>query len=102
MSTASVLDLVVDDAVLLKDSNRLVLRLLPCDVVVRVAPTRYQAIDVYSPWADYRSRAETEVELAHRLGETDSPVAVLDPRVEPRVYVRDDFVIAMWTYFEPV
>jgi hypothetical protein len=102
MATASALDLVVDDAVVLNDSNRLVLRLLPCDVVARVAPIAYQDIGVYSPWADYQARAETEVELVRRLGETDSPVAVLDPRVDPRVYVRDDFVIDMWTYFEPV
>jgi hypothetical protein len=102
MSTASALDLTVDDAVVLNDSNRLVLRLLPCDVVARVAPIAFQAIGVYSPWADYRARAETEVELVRQLAGTDSPVAVLDPRVEPRVYVRDDFVIDMWTYFEPV
>lgn len=102
MSIASALDLAVDDAVVLNDSNRLVVRLLPCDVVARVGPVAYHAVDVYSPWADYQARAETEVELVHRLAETDSPVAALDPRVEPCVYVRDDFAIAMWTYFEPV
>jgi hypothetical protein len=46
--------------------------------------------------------AEFEVELARRLAETDSPVAPLDPRVEPRVYERDGFVITLWTYYEPV
>ncbi len=102
MSTASALDLVADDAVVLNDSNRLVIRLMPCDVVARVAPIAYQDIGVYSQWADYQARAETEVDLVHRLAETDSPVAVLDPRVEPRVYVRDGFAIDLWTYFEPV
>ena len=103
ISTASALDLTVDDAVVLNDSNRLVLRLLPCDVVARVAPIAYQAVDAsYSQWADYQARAETEVELVHRLAETGSPVAILDPRVEARVYLRDGFVIDMWTYFEPV
>lgn len=102
VSTASALDLVVDDAVVLNDSNRLVLRLMPCDVVARVAPIAYQGVEVYSQWADYQARAETEVELVHQLAETDSPVAVLDPRVEPRVYVRDNFVVGMWTHFEPV
>lgn len=102
ISTASALALAVDDAIVLNDSNRLVLRLLPCDVVARVAPIAYQGFGVYSDWADYQARAETEVELVHRLEESDSPVAVLDPRVEPRVYVRDGFVIDMWTYFEPV
>jgi phosphotransferase family enzyme len=102
MSTASALDLVVDDAVVLNDSNRLVLRLLPCDVVARVAPIAYQTAGEYSLWADYRARAEIEVELVRLLAEADSPVAVLDPRVEPRVYVRDEFVIGMWTYVEAV
>jgi Ser/Thr protein kinase RdoA (MazF antagonist) len=88
-STASALDLTVDDAIVLQDSNRLVLRLMPCDVVARVAPMAYQ------------TSAEFEVELAQRLAETDSPVAALDPRVEPRVHVRDGFVMNMWTYYEP-
>ena len=89
VSTASALDLTVDDAIVLNDSNRLVLRLMPCDVVARVAPMAYHA------------SAETAVKLARRLAETDSPIAALEPRVEPRVYVRDGFVIDMWTYYEP-
>jgi aminoglycoside phosphotransferase (APT) family kinase protein len=44
----------------------------------------------------------TEVEVAKRLAENDSPVAGLDPRVEPRVFVHDGFAITMWTYFAPV
>ena len=90
LSSASALGLRADDAVILQDSNRLVLRLMPCDVVARVAPMAYQA------------SAEFEVEVARRLAETDSPVAALESRVEPRVYVRDGFVINMWTYYEPV
>jgi Ser/Thr protein kinase RdoA (MazF antagonist) len=89
-STASALGLTVDDAIVLQDSNRLVLRLTPCDVVARVAPMAYHA------------SAEFEVELAQRLAETESPVAALDPRVEPRVHVRDGFVMNLWTYYEPV
>ena len=46
--------------------------------------------------------AEFEVELAQRLAETESPVAALEPRVEPRVYERDGFVVTLWTYYEPV
>ncbi len=38
VSTAAALDLRVDDAVVLHDSNKLTLRLLPCDVLARVAP----------------------------------------------------------------
>jgi Phosphotransferase enzyme family len=90
MSTASALDLRVDDAVVLHDSNRLALRLRPCDVLARVAHLKGQG------------GAEFEVEVARRLAETDSPVASLDPRVEPRVYPRDGFVVTLWTYYEPV
>ena len=89
-SSASALDLRVDDAVVLHDSNRLTVRLLPCDVLVRVAHVAHQA------------GAEFEVEVARRLAETDSPVVALEPRVEPRVYVRDGFVVTLWTYYEPV
>ncbi len=88
-SIASALDLRVDDAVVLQDSNRLAVRLLPCDVLARVAYVAGQA------------GAEFEVEIARRFAETDSPVAALEPRVEPRVYVRDGFVITLWTYYEP-
>ena len=88
-STASALDLTVDDAIVLHDSNRLALRLLPCDVLARVAPVAHQA-------------AQFEVDLAQRLSETESPVAALEPRVEPRVYERDGFVITLWTYYEPL
>src|SRR6202521_2535822 len=90
MSTASALDLRVDDAIVLRDSNRLPVRLLPCDVLARVAHAAHQA------------GAEFEVEVARRLAETDSPVAELEPRVEPRVYVRDGFAVTLWTYYEPV
>jgi thiamine kinase-like enzyme len=47
-------------------------------------------------------KAEFEVEVARRLAETDSPVAELEPRVEPRVYERDGFAVTLWTYYEPV
>ncbi len=90
MSSAAALGLRADDAVILQNSNRLTLRLLPCDVVSRIAPMAYQA------------SAEFELAIALRLAETGSPVATLEPRVEPRVYVRDSFVINMWTYYEPL
>ena len=89
LSSASALDLRADDAVVLQNSNKLALRLLPCDVFARVA---YVGQEV----------AQFEVELAQRLAETKSPVAALEPRVEPRVYVRDGFAVTLWTYYEPV
>jgi aminoglycoside phosphotransferase (APT) family kinase protein len=85
---ASSLGLAVDDAVVLNDSNKLTLRLLPCDVVARVAPAAQQV-------------ARLEIELAQRLTEAGSPVAAPEPRVEPRAYERDGFVVTLWTYYEP-
>ncbi|MFI5694825.1 phosphotransferase [Kribbella sp. NPDC051586] len=92
MSTASALGLAVDDAIVLNDSNRLVVRLTPCDTVVRVTPETHHAGHQVSP--------EREVEVVRRLAQTDSPVAALDARVEPRVVVHDGFKIAFWTYCE--
>jgi Ser/Thr protein kinase RdoA (MazF antagonist) len=88
MSTVSSLGLTVDDAIVLHDSNKLTLRLLPCDVLARVAHVAHQV-------------AQFEIEIAERLAESESPVAALDPRVEPRVYERDGFVVTLWTYYEP-
>jgi len=65
-------------------------RLTPCDVLARVAPLAHQA------------GAEFEVEVGRRLAEAGCPVAELEPRVEPRVYVRDGFAITLWTYYEAV
>jgi Phosphotransferase enzyme family len=89
VSTASGLTLSVDHAIILHDSNKLSVRLLPCDVLARVAPLGDQV-------------ALFEVDLAQRLAETGSPVVALERRVEPRVYRRDDFDITFWTYYEPV
>ncbi|MFI7135719.1 phosphotransferase enzyme family protein [Nonomuraea sp. NPDC050153] len=75
--------------IVLHDSNKLTLRLLPCDVLARVAPVAHQV-------------AQFEVELAQRLAESGCPVAALEPRVEPRVYEHDGFVVTLWTYYEPV
>jgi hypothetical protein len=90
LSTASALDLKADDAVVLNNSNRIAVRLLPCDVLARVAPVAR------------KEGAEFEVDVARRLAEADSPVATLLPGVEPRVYERDSFAITLWTYYEPV
>ncbi|WP_432519670.1 phosphotransferase family protein [Kineococcus sp. SYSU DK006] len=86
---ASSLGLAVDDAVLLNVSNKLAVRLRPCDAVARVA-------------LDTDHVAPFEVDIARRLAERASPVARLDPRVEPRVYERDGFALTLWTYYEPL
>ncbi len=88
-SIASSLGLRVDDAIVLHNSNKLTLRLRPCDVVARVAPVAQQAL-------------EFEIAIARRLAESESPVAALDPRVEPRVHLRDGFAVTLWTYYQPV
>ena len=88
MSTASALGLAVDDAIVMHDSNKLTVRLLPCDVVARVAPIAHQV-------------ARFEIGLAQRLAESGSPVAVPDPGAEPRVYEHDGFVVTLWTYYQP-
>jgi Ser/Thr protein kinase RdoA (MazF antagonist) len=88
VSIASSLGLTADGAIVVSDSNKLILRLLPCDVLARVAPV-----------ADQVSRFE--VELAQRLARTGCPVAALDPRVDARVYERDGFAVTLWTYYEP-
>lgn len=89
-ATASQLGLQVDDVVVVHNSDRIALRLVPCDVLARVAFSGDQA------------GSEFEVEVARRLAGVDAPVAGLDPRVDPRVVVRDGFVISLWTYYEPV
>jgi Phosphotransferase enzyme family len=88
MSIASSLGLTADDAIVVHDSNKLTLRLLPCDVLARVAPAALQV-------------SQFEVELAQRLAGSGCPVAALERRVDPGVYERDGFVVTLWTYYEP-
>jgi hypothetical protein len=87
MEVASELDLPVADAKVLHNSNKLGLRLLPCDVFARVA---------FAGLEDFRA----EVEIGRRLAEVEGPVASLEPRVEPRVYERHGFAVTLWTYYE--
>ncbi|MDN3027490.1 phosphotransferase [Streptomyces sp. S.PB5] len=89
-AVAAELGLQADGMVVINNSDRVVLRLVPCDVVARVAPQRHLA------------DLEFEVGVACRLTDVGAPVAELEPRVEPRVYVRDAFAISFWTYYEPV
>ena len=85
-SIASALGLAADEAVVLQNSNKLAVRLLPCDVLARVAPLAQQV-------------AQFEAELAQRLAETGSPVAGLEPRAGARAYEHDGFVVTLWTYY---
>lgn len=87
-ATATVTDrgLVVEDAEVLQNSNKVAVRLRPCEVLARVAPATEEILAF-------------EVGLARRLADTDSPVATLDPRVPPRVHQRDGFALTFWTYY---
>ncbi|MFI8182299.1 aminoglycoside phosphotransferase family protein [Actinacidiphila glaucinigra] len=89
-ATASELGLKVDDVVVVHDSDRVALHLVPCGVLARVAP------------AGHLADSEFEVAVARILAGVDAPVAELDPRVDPRVHVRDAFAVSLWTYYEPV
>jgi hypothetical protein len=86
---AAGLDLPVDDAIVLSNSNKLALRLLPCEAMARVAP-------------EGQSVAQLEIDVARQLAETNGPVAALEPRVAPRAYERDGFVVTFWTYYPPI
>jgi aminoglycoside phosphotransferase (APT) family kinase protein len=87
VSTASALSLPVDEAVVLQNSNKAAVHLRPCEVLARVAP-------------EGRHVAPSEIKLATLLADMGAPVGVLDPRVEPRVYVDDNFAVTLWTYYE--
>ena len=86
---AGTLDLQVDDAVVVQNSNKLALRLLPCDVFARAALVGQEV-------------AAFEVQVAQRLAAVAAPVASLEPRVEPRVYERAGFAVTFWTYYRSV
>jgi hypothetical protein len=63
---------------------------MPCDVLARVALQGRE------------DGFQFEADVARRLAETESPVGVLEPRAEPRVYVREGFALTLWTYYEQV
>lgn len=80
------LDLAVATVTVVHNSNKLALRLLPCDVFARVAPGGQEV-------------AALELELAQRLSAIGSPVAAPEPRVPARVYECDGFAVTFWTYY---
>jgi aminoglycoside phosphotransferase (APT) family kinase protein len=88
-SVAASLGLPASDAIVVHNSNRLALRLMPCDVLARVAPAGHEA-------------AQLEAELAQRLAEVGCPVGALEPRAGPVAYPRGGFEVTLWVYYEPV
>ena len=86
-SIAAGCDLPVDDVQVVHNSNKLSLRLLPCNVLARVAHLGLEG-------------AQFEIEIARELAESKGcPVAALDPRAAPRVHEEDGFAITLWTYY---
>ena len=81
------LGLAVDEVMVVANSNKLGLRLLPCEVFARVAFSGQEAF-------------RFEVGVARRLAGNGSPVARLDARVGPRVYEREGFAFTLWRYRE--
>lgn len=82
--------LTVDGDEELQVSNRVVLRLTPCDTVARVAD------------AGEEHAAARELALAAALLARDAPVAGPDARVAPEVIVTDGFAVSFWAYHPPV
>lgn len=89
-SVARGLGLEVTDTVVIYNSDRIAVRLIPCDALARVALQAWED--------DFRFEAE----LAGRLAEVGSPVGALEPLAGSRVYLQDSFVLTLWRYYEPV
>jgi hypothetical protein len=85
IAIASDLDLTANDAVVLHNSNKLALRIVPADVFARVSRIGEEI-------------AAFEIDLAQRLTSIGSPIVALEPRVPARVFTRDGFAITLWTY----
>lgn len=87
MSLARKAGVFAEDAVIVQNSNKLAVRILPCDLLARVAVVGQHVGDL-------------EIAVAQGLAARGAPVAPLDPRVERRVHERDGFAVTFWTYCE--
>lgn len=76
-----------ENAVIVQNSNKLAVRILPCDLLARVAVVGQHVGDL-------------EIAVAQGLAARRAPVAALDPRLEQRVHERDGFAVTFWTYCE--
>lgn len=77
--------LAAEEAVLLSNSNKIILRVRPSDVVARVAPVG-------------QMHGRFELEIAGRLASGGRPVVAPDPRLPPVVHRADGFVLTLWSY----
>ncbi|MFB6726198.1 phosphotransferase [Kribbella sp. NPDC056345] len=74
-----------DDAIVLNASNKVIVRLLPNDVVARVALADEHGF-------------ERELELSRRLSEAGYPVV---PPADPKVHEQEGISVSFWPYYEP-
>jgi len=86
---AASLGLAANNAIVLHNSNKLALRLMPCDVLARVTHAGHDD-------------AQVELDRAQRLAAAGCPVGKVEPHVDPLVYVRGCFAVTLWTCYERV
>ena len=86
---AASLGLPATSAIVLHNSNKLALRLTPCDVLARVSHVG-------------QDDPQLEVARAQRFASAGCPVGVVEPHVDPLVHERGGFAVTLWTYYEPV
>ena len=89
VGVASSMGLAAEDAVAVFHSNKLALRLTPCDVLARVTG------------AGLADEAGLELYRARRLADAGCPVGLAQPGVAPRVHERDGFAVTLWELYDP-
>ena len=89
-TVAARLGLATHSTAVLHASNRLAIRVSPCEVLARVA------FDAHSASAQYE--LDVALEAARRGAPAERPA----PGVEPNVFLEDGFAITFWTYYETI
>jgi hypothetical protein len=89
MSLANEGGVSAERAVIVHNSNKLAVRILPCDLLARVAVIGQHA-------------GTLEIAVAEGLAARGAPGARLDDRLERRVHERDGFAVTFWPYYEEV
>lgn len=88
LAVAASLYLPADDVVVLFSSNKVALRLEPCDVVARVTRTAHGG------------EARLELDRALALARAGCPVGAALPGVAPRVHDEAGFAVTLWTSYD--
>ncbi|MBA8792954.1 aminoglycoside phosphotransferase (APT) family kinase protein [Friedmanniella endophytica] len=88
LAVARSVGLSADDAVVLHDSNKVALRLTPCEVLARVGEA-----------AGHGTALELDRALA--LRDAGCPVGDVLPDLDPVVRTHDGFAVTLWVYYPP-